>query len=204
MVAKRFSRLLETLNLKGLNEEEKQSLLPLLSNYSSQFHLPGDSLGATTVLAHKILTTDENPINTKQYRYPPIHRDEIRKQVDELINKGIVQASESPYNSPLWVVPKKADSAGNKRWRLVIDYRQLNEKTVGDAYRLPNITDILDQLGGSKYFSILDLASGFHQIPMDQDSKAKTAFSTPYAHLEFNRMPFGLKNAPATFQRLMD
>lgn len=202
--AKRLGRLLGTLNLSDLSEQEKQSLLPLLSDHSSQFHLPGDSLGATTVLSHKIVTTDENPINSKQYRFPPIHRDEIRKQVDELIQKGLVQASESPYNSPLWIVPKKPDSTGNKRWRLVIDYRQLNEKTIGDAYPLPNITDILDQLGGSKYFSILDLASGFHQIPMDPSSKAKTAFSTPYAHLEFNRMPFGLKNAPATFQRLMD
>ena len=115
-----------------------------------------------------------------------------------------MQSSDSSYNSPLWIVPKKPDAQGNRRWRMVIDYRALNEKTIGDAYPLPNITDILDQLGGAKYFSVLDLASGFHKIPMDSESRAKTAFSTPYSHLEFTRMPFGLKNAPATFQKLMD
>ena len=85
-----------------------------------------------------------------------------------------------------------------------IDYRALNEKIVGDVYPLPNITEILDQLGGAKYFSVLDLASGFNQITMDVESRAKTAFTTPFAHLEFMRMTFSLKNAPATFQRLMD
>jgi len=121
-----------------------------------------------------------------------------------LLNDDIIEYSNSPYNSPIWIVSKKPDSAGNKRWRMVIDYRALNEKTIGDAYPLPNITDILDQLGNAKYFSVLDLASGFHQIPMDPKDASKTAFSTPYGHYQFKRMPFGLKNAPATFQRLMD
>ena len=87
---------------------------------------------------------------------------------------------------------------------MVIDYRSLNEKTISDAYPLPNICEILNQLGGAKYFSTLDLASGFHQIPMDPDSQSKTAFCTSYGHYEYKRMPFGLKNAPSTFQRMMD
>jgi len=77
------------------------------------------------------------------------------------------------------------------------------KKTIGDAYPLPNITDILD-LGNAKYFSVLDLASGFHHIPMDPKDASKTAFSTSYGHYQFKRMPFGLKNAPTTFQRLID
>lgn len=87
---------------------------------------------------------------------------------------------------------------------MVLDFRALNEKTIGDAYSLPNITDIFDQLGGAKYFSVFDLASGFHQIKMHRNDSHKTAFSTPHGHYEFDRMPFSLKNAPATFQRLMD
>ena len=87
---------------------------------------------------------------------------------------------------------------------MVIDYKALYEKTISYAYPLPNICDILDQLGGANYFLTLDLASGFHQIPMDIDSQQKRAFSSAYGHYEYKRMPFGLENAPSTFQRLMD
>ena len=95
---------------------------------------------------------------------------------------------------------KKPDSQGNKRYRKIIDYRALNEKTVGDAYPLPNITDILDQLWSAQYFTVLDLAAGFHQIEIDPADRHKTAFSTQFGLFEFNRMPFGHK----PFQRMMD
>lgn len=85
---------------------------------------------------------------------------------------------------------------------MLVSYRCVNEKTIADAYPLLIITDILDQLRGSKYFSVMDLTSGFHQIPMNPDSQEKTAVSTPYAHLEFTLIPFELKNSPTTFQRV--
>jgi len=192
------------LRLDHLNDEESQHVERIIQKHGDLFQLPTDTLGFTTLINHKIETTDNQPIHTKQYRYPPAHKEEINKQIETLLNNDVICPSTSPYNSPLWVVPKKPDSLGNKRWRMVVDFRGLNEKTIGDAYPLPNITEILDQLGSAKYFSVFDLASGFHQIPMHEPDAPKTAFSTPYGHYHFKRMPFGLKNAPATFQRLMD
>ncbi|CAB0020960.1 unnamed protein product, partial [Nesidiocoris tenuis] len=121
-----------------------------------------------------------------------------------MLAQGIIRPSSSPWNSPLWIVPKKLDHSNIQKYRIVIDYRSLNQKTISDKYPLPNITELLDQLGRSMYFSCLDLKSGFHQIPMHPDSIEKTAFSTGNGHYEMLRMPMGTKNSPATFQRLMD
>ena len=115
----------------------------------------------------------------------------------------IFKPSQSPSNTPVWIVPEKHDSQG-KKWRIVLDFRKLNQKTICDSYPLHNINDILNSLGSGKYFSVFDLATGFHHIQMDPKDSHKTAFSTPHGHYEFDRMPFGLKTAPATFQRLMD
>ena len=108
-------------------------------------------MSATNILQHQISTTDDRPINTRQYRFPQIHKEEINRQVEELLERGIVKPSQSPYSTP--IVLKKEDTKGNK-WRMVLDFRALNEKTVGDAYPLPNIIDILNQLGGVQYFSV--------------------------------------------------
>lgn len=192
------------LRTEHMNNEERSKLIQLCDEFSDIFHRENEPLTFTNQVKHKILTTDEIPVHTKSYRYPFIHRQEVADQINKMLEDGIIRPSISPYSSPIWIVAKKADASGKQKWRLVVDYRKINDKTIDDRYPMPNITDILDKLGRCQYFSTLDLASGFHQIEMHPDSIPKTAFSVENGKYEFTRMPFGLKNSPSTFQRVMD
>uniref|UniRef100_A0ABD2XH53 Reverse transcriptase domain-containing protein n=1 Tax=Trichogramma kaykai TaxID=54128 RepID=A0ABD2XH53_9HYME len=116
---------------------------------------------------------------------------------------GTIEPSGSPYRSNIFLVPKPADKNGKKRYRLVVDFRALNEKTIPDRYPLPNILDIIDQVGGAKYFSTLDLSNGFYQVLLKEEDRHKTAFSTEFGLFHFKKLPMGCSNAPATFQRAM-
>jgi hypothetical protein len=124
--------------------------------------------------------------------------------IQEMLKNNIIRPSNSPYNSPIKVVEKKTDKSEDKKYRLTVYYQKLNTQIIHDRYPSPTIDHILAQLRGIKYFTSLDLIQGLYQIPIREKDMAKTAFSGPKGKYEFLRLPMGLKNSPATFQRMLD
>ncbi|CAL1388171.1 unnamed protein product [Linum trigynum] len=139
------------------------------------------------------------PISIPPYRMAPVELKELKEQLQELLDKGFIRPSVSPWGAPVLFVKKKDGTL-----RLCIDYRRINKVTVKNKYPLPRIDDLFDQLQGSKVFSKIDLRSGYHQLKVAEEAIPKTAFRTRYGHYEFLVMPFGLTNAPAAFMALMN
>ena len=171
----------------------------LLNSHNDMFATNSGELGLTSVSEHKIETQDAVPIKQLPRRLPNALRPVVQEQVSEMLENQVIKPSNSPWASPIVLVRKKDGD-----WRFCIDFRKLYEVTVKDAFPLPQVADLVDSLSGHRYFSTLDLASGYWQVPMEESSQEKTAFVIPgRGHFEFLRMPFGLTNAVPTFQRLM-
>jgi hypothetical protein len=133
------------------------------------------------------------------YRVSPAEYREVEAQVAHLLKKGFIEQSSSPFGAPVFFVKKKDGTL-----RMVIDYRALNKVTTKNRYPLPRVHDLLDRLRGSTYFTSLDMMSGYHQIHIGEEDVPKTAFRTPLGHFQFKVLSFGLTNAPATFQSVVD
>lgn len=146
-----------------------------------------------------LLVSGASPVNIRAYRYPPTLKDEIERQITDMLDKGFIQSSTSPFSSPVLLVRKKDGS-----WRFCVDYRYLNAMTVKSVYPIPVFDQLVDELGQASWFSILDLHSGYHQIRLQPGEEFKTAFSTHAGHYEFTVVPFGLSGAPGTFQGAMN
>lgn len=200
----RVEQLLESVNLNHLNQEERDSIQKIIAKFHDVFHLPEDSLSVTNLFSQNIrLKPDATPTYAKPYRLPNAQKAEINKQVHNMLKADIIEPTASEWSSPLLLVPKKSDPLGNRKWRLVIDYRLVNKTLQDDKYPLPNITEILDSLGGAVYFTHLDLAQGYYQLEIDELSRPVTAFTVPSGQYQMKRLPMGLKISPAAFSRMM-
>ena len=185
--------------LSHLNSHEKQKFRSLLETNSDLFAKAETDLGKTSLVKMRIQTTCASPIKQKPYNTPFSQRPLVESQIDELLKANIIRESNSPWASPIIMVPKK--DGGH---RMCVDFRKLNQVTNQNSYPLPNISDILSSIKSAKVFSCLDLKSGYYQIEMQEEDKPKTAFVCFKGLYEFNVLPFGLSAAPPVFQELMN
>jgi len=180
---------------------EDPTLQKLLGEYNDIFRneLP-EGLPPKRAVDHAIDTGDERPVNKNAY---PLSAQQLReqiKQIENLLERGLIRESASPWGAPVLFVAKKTPG----EWRMCIDYRMLNSKTLKNAYPLPRIQECIDRLGKATNLSSIDLVSGYWQVRVKKEDIPKTAFNTRYGKYEFLVMPFGLTNAPSTFQMLMN
>ncbi|GIY01559.1 hypothetical protein CDAR_456991 [Caerostris darwini] len=187
-----------SINLSHLNHSERSDVISLLNKYNSVFAQELSDLGECSIIQHEIHLTDNIPTRQKPYRVPYNLKAEMKKQINILLDAGIIQPSTSSYAAPVLLV-KKSDGS----FRLVADLRKLNSKTIPDNFPLPNLNEMIDMLSGSKFFSTSDLTSGFHQMQMNPSHAHLTGITTEFGLFQYKRLPFGLKNAGASFQRLM-
>ena len=178
---------------------EKAAAEAFVREYRDLFSTSEFDIGRTNLIQHTIDTGDSRPFKQQLRRHPWAHQEVIDAHVEKMLDTGVISPTVSPWSSNVVLVKK---SSGELRF--CVDFRQLNNLTVKDSYPLPRIDSCMDSLGGAKYFSTLDLRSGYWQVELDKESSEKTAFVTRKGIYKFNVLAFGLSNAPAIFQRLMD
>ena len=185
---------------KGISTEQEKELRELLLKYKDIFSKDDLDIGTCDKVKHRIDLEDELPFKQKHRRIPPAMIDEVRAHLELLLSSGVIRKSKSPWASNVVLVRKKTG-----KLRMCIDYRTLNSKTRKDSYALPRIEEVFDVLNGATVFSTIDMKSGYYQVEVEESHKERTAFTVgPLGFFEYNKMPFGLSNSPATYQRLME
>ena len=179
--------------------DELKQLQDLLHKWQHLFSCSDTDLGRTDVMKHRIVLTNNEPFRERYRRIPPQLYQEVKDHLRDMLKAKVIRESQSPFASPV-VLVRKADGT----LRFCVDYRTLNSRTVRDAFTLPRIDDTIDSLAGCRYFSSLDLKFGYWQQEISEEDREKTAFTVgPLGFFEFETLAFGLVNAPASFQRLM-
>lgn len=182
-----------------LSLDQKLQLKKCIFEYQDIFTAPDGKLGRTDIVKHSIDTGNSKPIRVPPRRVPISQRVVIENEIDKMLKNDVIEPSTSAWSSPILLVKKRDNTV-----RFCVDYRQLNAVTKKDAYPLPRIDTSLDALGGNKWFCTIDLTSGYWQCEMSPESKEKTSFSSHKGLYQFKVLPFGLCNAPATFERLVE
>ena len=185
--------------VENVSEAIHDDVAQLFNDFGDTFSKDDDDLGCTHLTSHSIDTGEARPIKQAPRRTPAAFEGRDKEALDKMLSRGTIRESNSPWASPVVLVAKKNGSV-----RVCVDYRRVNDLTKKDAFPLPKISDCLDAVSGSVYFSTLDLTSGYNQVPVAEEDIPKTAFVTKYGLFECPYMPFGLSNAPATFQRVME
>lgn len=186
-------------NNVNLIESEKKEISHLILEFSDIFCKHKSEVGHCKAVTHEIETGSARPVHEPHRRVPLGLESKVDSMVEDMLTKNIIRPSESPWNAPIVVVKKKSGDV-----RLCMDFRRLNSVTLRPIFPIPEAQHLFDSLGGSRYFSTIDLSNAYYQCEIKESDKCKTAFSTRRGQFEFNRMPFGLSGAPATFSRLMN
>ena len=203
---RRWEKIQKELRIGHLPTGEQRLIKELCRKYHQIFQIEGDKLSVARIGKQKIkIKPGTIPVYKKPYRNPYHQKNIILEHIDKLKQDDIIEPSTSPWNSPLVLVPKKSKGPDGKRqYRVCIDYRGVNSVIEQDRYPLPNIQEIMDQLGKSKYYTCMDLSQGYYQVELEEDSRPITAFISPEGeHYQLTRMPMGLSTSPAAFSRLM-